>query len=234
MDRMRTVMALPLRWLFKSVPGVALLLIALGVGVAYAATGDEGKCDPATAGAKGGAPMTRAVMIGPGPGPANLGDLSEADRKSLEDFGACMKESVPEPGSDGKLPDPADAKQAMDSAYDSCKAKLSDSLQKKFDEQEAQRQAYEACLSDNGAPDPPSFSTDGKRPEPPTSDEIKAIKKAQEACADKLPDGAEEGFGKEVHGPGPGGPAGPGMEFGLAVGPPPPPNGDVTYSSKGK
>jgi hypothetical protein len=226
---MRNVMAGPLRWLFKSVPGVALLLIALGVGVAYAATGNDGKCDPATAAAKGGAPMTRAVMFGPGPGPSNLGDLSDADRKSLEDFGACMKENAPEPVSDtpfgaqgGKLPDPAAAKEAMDSAYEGCKSKLSDSLQKKFDDQKAERDAYEACLKENGVPDPPSFSTNGERPKPPTSDQIKAMKKAAEACADQLPDDADGGPAVVFHGPG-----GPG-------GPPPPPGETGTSSSNGK
>ena len=73
------------------------------------------------------------VMIGPGPG-GDLGNLSDADRKSLQAFGDCMRDKAPKPGTDGKLPDPADAKAAMDSAYDSCKTNLSDTLQKKFDD----------------------------------------------------------------------------------------------------
>jgi hypothetical protein len=230
MNSIRRAIAGPGRWLFRSVPGVALLVLALGVGVAYAATNNDGKCDPATASARGGAPKAGVVMAGPGFG-GDLGDLSDADRKSLEDFGACMKENAPQPGSDGKLPDPAAAKDAMDSAYDSCKTKLSDSLQKKFDDNKAQADAYQACLKENGAPDPPSFSTNGERPKPPTSDEIKAMEKAQKACADKLPDDAKDGgFGMGFHGPGPGGP---GAVMLAPGGPPPAPDGNDDSSSQG-
>jgi hypothetical protein len=206
-----------LRWLFKSVPGVAVLLIATGAGVAYAAKGGE-ECDPAKAGPRGDV-MFSAPAI---PGGGALGELSEADRKSLRDFGACMHDAIPQPGAEP--PDPEEGKEAMDSAFDSCKAKLSDSLRERFEKTHAEAEAYRECLQANGAPEP-RFHTErldeGENPrempappEPPSEADRKAMEKAAKACEDKAPEGAHGGTMRfhGVGGPGghgPGGPPGP-------------------------
>jgi hypothetical protein len=198
------------RWLFKSAPGVALLVIAAGVGGAYAA--NSGGTDQATQAPRGGPGVS--VAFG-----APDQNLSDADRKSLEAFGQCMRENAPQPGDGTQPPDPAEGKAKFDAAFDKCKSNLSDSLQQKFEQRQAQMDAYQSCLSDNGA-SPPSPGN------PPSKSDLETLQKAQKACADKLPDGAGTALcvGGGPGGPGrPGGPPGPG--FGEFTMPAPPPSG---------
>lgn len=196
------------RWLFKSAPGVALLVIAAGVGGAYAA--NSGGSDQATQAPRAGAGA--AVPFG---GPDQ--NLSDADRKSLEAFGQCMRENAPQPGdthgaqSGTQPPDPAAGKAKFDAAFDKCKSNLSDSLQQKFEQRRQQMDEYQSCLEDNGA-SPPS---PGQRP---SKSDLQTLQKAQKACADKLPEGA----GLALCGPGgPGGPHGGPGGFSMPVPRPP-------------
>jgi hypothetical protein len=94
------------------------------------------------------------------------------------------------------------------------------------EEDEAKLEEFRQCMEDNGAPAPPEPGEmrkrleDGEMPEPPTDAEIEKIRKAHEACEDKLPEGAELG----LHGcGGPGGPPPPGAREGTAI--PAPPSG---------
>jgi hypothetical protein len=70
---------------------------------------------------------------------------------------------------------------------------------------------FRQCMQDNGAPAPPRPGEmherfrSGEMPEPPTRAEIEKLRKAHEACEDKLPEGAEFGF--RIAPDGPGGPA---------------------------
>lgn len=88
------------------------------------------------------------------------------------------------------------------------------------EEDEAKLEEFRRCMEDNGAPAPPSRSEmeqglrNGERPDPPSEEEMEQIRKAHEACADKLPEGLEHFGGPGGPGCGPGGPGGPG-------GPPP-------------
>lgn len=194
---MKKVMAGPLRWLFKSAPGVALLVIAAGVGVGYAANNDGNTTVKAPAGG------ARSVGFLGGPDTKNL---SDADRKALEDFGNCMRENGPNPGDGSQLPDPAEGKAAFDAAFDTCKAKLTDSQRQQFEARQAQQEKYQTCMEQNGAPTLPVPGTSGERPARPSASDLQALRKAQKACADELPDGAAAICGAG----GPGGPGGPG------------------------
>jgi len=207
------------RWVSKSTPAVALLVVAAGVTGAYAAS-SGGDSSTAT---KGGTPEAGfAVAYGP-----DTQNLSDADRKSLEAFGSCMRENAPQPGDDSQPPDPAEGKAKFDAAFDKCKSELTDSLRQKFESEQAQREEYENCLSDNGAT-PPSPGN------PPSKADLEALQKAQKACADKLPEGA--GTALCMHGPG--APGGPGARMGPPGGPPgtfeapmPPPPGSGSSGS---
>src|SRR4029079_6717644 len=120
------------RWVSKSTPAVALLVVAAGVTGAYAAS-SGGDSSTAT---KGGTPEAGfAVAYGP-----DTQNLSDADRKSLEAFGSCMRENTPQPGDtqfgaqgDSQPPDPAEGKAKFDAAFDKCKSELTDSLRQKFE-----------------------------------------------------------------------------------------------------
>jgi hypothetical protein len=200
------------RWVSKSTPAVAVLLVAAGATGAYAL------------GASGGGSDTNTTTDGPSTsvafGPAG-GNLSDADRKSLEAFGTCMKDNTPQPGDGSQPPDPADGKAKFDAAFDKCKSNLSDSLQQKFEAQQKAMDEYQTCLEDNGAPKPSPGQA-------PSKSDIAAMEKARKACEDKLPDGA--GMALCVGGPGgPGVPGdrhgGPPGAFGTMALPPPPPGG---------
>jgi hypothetical protein len=201
------------RWVSKSTPALAMLVVAAGATGAYAlGASTSGGGDTAT---KTDGPSTSMAFGFAGPAGGNL---SDADRTSLEAFGTCMKDNTPQPGDGTQPPDPADGKAKFDAAFDKCKSNLSDTLQQKFEAQQKAMDEYQSCLDANGAPKPPSIG------QPPSKADIAAMEKARKACADKLPDGA--GAALCVGGPGgPGGPGGhggpPGM-FGMA-GPPPPP-----------
>jgi hypothetical protein len=69
---------------------------------------------------------------------------------------------------------------------------------------------FRQCLSDQGVepPERPRFDPDNpKPPEPPSREEIEQMRKAHEACKDKLPEDLQEIPGPIVgHGCGPGGP----------------------------
>jgi hypothetical protein len=206
---MRKLIPALFRWVSKSTPAVAVLLVAAGATGAYAL------------GASGGGSDTKTTTDGPSTsvafGPAG-GNLSDADRKSLEAFGTCMRDNTPQPGDGGQPPDPAEGKAKFDAAFDKCKSNLSDSLQQKFEAQQKAMDEYQSCLDANGAPKP-SIGT------APSKADIAAMEKAHKACADKLPDGA----GAALCVGGPGGPGGPGDRrggppgtFGMALPPPPP------------
>ena len=204
---MKKLMAGPLRWLFKSAPGVALLVIAAGVGVGYAANND-GNGNTAVK-----APAGVGQTFGPLGGP-DAKNLSEADRKALEDFGNCMRENAPKPGDGSQPPDPAEGKAAFDKAFDTCKAKLTDSQRQQFEERQAQQEKFQTCMQQNGAPQAPVPGSSGERPARPSASDLQALRKAQKACADELPDGAAlcvAGGPGGPGGPGLGGPGGPGL-----------------------
>jgi hypothetical protein len=80
------------------------------------------------------------------------------------------------------------------------------------DEDEAALEEFHACMEENGAPAPPEPGElrgrleKGDFPEPPSGDEIEKIRKAHEACEDKLPEGMAGGVGCARIGPGPGAP----------------------------
>jgi hypothetical protein len=198
------------RWVSKSTPAVAVLLVAAGATGAYAL------------GASGGGGDTKTTTDGPqtsvafGPGFAG-GNLSDADRKSLEAFGTCMKDNTPQPGDGSQPPDPAEGKAKFDAAFDKCKSNLSDSLQQKFEAQQKAMDEYQTCLDENGAPKPSIGQA-------PSKSDMEAMEKARKACEDKLPDGA--GMALCVGGPGglggPGGHGGPPGTFGMALPPSPP------------
>jgi hypothetical protein len=210
------------RWVSKSTPAVAVLLVAAGATGAYALGASGGGSDTQT---KTDGPSTSMAF-----GPAG-GNLSDADRKSLEAFGTCMKDNTPQPG-DSQPPDPAEGKAKFDAAFDKCKSNLSDSLQQKFEAQQKAMDEYQTCLDENGAPKPSIGQA-------PSKADIAAMEKARKACADKLPDGA--GMALCVGGPGgPGGPGdrrgGPPGTFGTALPPPPPGSpygGESGTSSRG-
>jgi hypothetical protein len=207
------------RWVSKSTPAVAVLLVAAGVTGAFA-LGASGGGDTAT---KPDGPSTSMAF---GPGFAG-GNLSDADRKSLEAFGTCMKDNTPQPGDGTQPPDPAEGKAKFDAAFDKCKSNLSDSMQQKFEAQQKAMDEYQTCLDHNGAPKP-SIGT------PPSKADIAAMEKARKACEDKLP---EDGGAALCVG-GPGGPGGPGDRHGgphgafgtMALPPPPPGTGYGTQS----
>jgi hypothetical protein len=200
---MKKLMAGPLRWLFKSAPGVALLVIAAGVGVGYAAN------DNGTGNTTVKAPAGGAQTAGP-LGGSDAKNLSAADRRALEDFGNCMRENAPKPGDGSQPPDPAEGKAAFDKAFDTCKAKLTDSQRQQFEQRQALQEKFQTCMEQNGAPKPPVPGSSGERPARPSASDLQALRKAQKACADELPDGAAVC--------GPGGPGGPGG-LGAAGGP---------------
>lgn len=220
---MKKVMAAPLRWLFKSIPGVALLVIAAGVGVGYAANNNG------TGNTTVKAPAAGAQTAGPLGGP-DAKNLSDADRKALEDFGNCMRDNAPKPGDGSQPPDPAKGKAAFDAAFDTCKAKLTDSQRQQFEQRQAQQEKFQTCMEQNGAPQPPVPGTSGNRPARPSGSDLQALRKAQKACAALLPDGAA------MCGPGgPGAPGGPGGPIGgmPPIGGPPPPRGGSDSGSSG-
>jgi hypothetical protein len=78
-------------------------------------------------------------------------------------------------------------------------------------EDQQKLEEFRQCMQDNGAPAPPDPGEmhqrfrSGEMPEPPGAEEIEKLRKAHEACADKLPEGMDLRFHA-----GPGGPAGPG------------------------
>ncbi len=82
------------------------------------------------------------------------------------------------------------------------------------EEDAAKMEEFRQCMEDNGAPAPPAPPEPGSEPErrelpsPPSEDEIEQIRKAHEACEDKLPEGAK-GPGGAICLRGPGGPGGP-------------------------
>lgn len=223
---MKKVMAGPLRWLFKSAPGVAVLVIAAGVGVGYAADNNGNRDNTVKA------PAAGVRTFGPLGGPDST-NLSDADRKALEDFGNCMRENAPKPSDGSQPPDPAKGKAAFDAAFDACKAKLTDSQRQQFEQRQAQQEKFQTCMEENGAPTPPVPSNNGERPARPSGSDLQALRKAQKACADELPDGAAICVG----GPGGPGPGGPGGGPGGAVMPPmggsPPPRGGSDSGSSG-
>lgn len=206
---MKKVMAGPLRWLLGSAPGVALLVIAAGVGVGYADSNNDGN------GSRDKlvrAPAAGFHMAVPAPPPRSA-NLSDEDRKALEAFGNCMRDNAPQPGDGGQPPNPEQGKAAFESAYDTCKAKLTDSLRQKFEAQEAQEQKFRTCMEQNGAPKPPVPGNAGERPQPPSKEDGQAIEKAARACHDEIPGGPGG-----LNGPG-GPPPGPHPEFGPLPGP---------------
>jgi hypothetical protein len=198
------------RWVSKSTPALAMLVVAAGATGAYALGASSGGGDTAT---KTDGPSTSMAFGIAGPG----ANLSDADRKSLEAFGTCMKDNTPQPGDGTQPPDPAQGKAKFDAAFDKCKSNLSDTLQQKFEAQQKAMDEYQSCLDANGAPKPSAGA-------PPSKADIAAMEKAQKACADKLPDGA--GAALCVGGPGgpggPGGHGGPPGTFGMALPAPPP------------
>jgi hypothetical protein len=67
----------------------------------------------------------------------------------------------------------------------------------------AAMEEFRKCMADNGAdlPEPPDLGEMRRgempaHPEPPTEEEIEALRKAHEACEDKLPEGAEFGIAR--------------------------------------
>jgi hypothetical protein len=219
---MRKLIPALFRWVSKSTPALAVLVVAAGATGAYALGASTG-----------GGSDTKTTTGGPSTSMAfgvAGGNLSDADRKSLEAFGTCMKDNTPQPGDGTQPPDPAQGKAKFDAAFDKCKSNLSDTLQQKFEAQQKAMDAYQSCLDANGAPKP-SIGT------PPSKADIAAMEKAQKACADKLPDGA----GAALCVGGPGGPGGPGDRHGgppgafgtMALPPPGVPGSESGSSSSG-
>jgi hypothetical protein len=107
------------------------------------------------------------------------------------------------------------------------------------EEDQAKLDEFRQCMEDNGAPAPPEPGElkEGERPEPPSEADIKKMRKAEEACAEKLPEGLPGPHGGPM-GCGPGGPPPPGAgsnREGTAV--PAPPSGgsqgDVMVAPRG-
>jgi hypothetical protein len=78
------------------------------------------------------------------------------------------------------------------------------------DEDRQKLEDFRQCLSEQGAepPEPPTFDP-GNPPEPPSRAEIEEMRKAHEACADKLPEDLQDIPGPSLNvgpGCGPGGP----------------------------
>lgn len=150
---MKKVMAGPLRWLFKSAPGVALLVIAAGVGVGYAASsGSENGSGGKALEDFGSCMRENAPQPGGGdrpPGPAGgeeafeaafdacKGKLTDSQRQQFEarhaqreKFRACMEDNgaprPPVPGKSGERPDHPSGKdrQAMRTALKACAEEL--------------------------------------------------------------------------------------------------------------
>ena len=191
------------RWLFVSAPGVAVLVISAGLGVGYAATSDGDKVERA------GEPGTFEMHVG-GPGGENL---SAEDREALERFHECMRGQIGEPG-EGDPPDPAQMREKFQAAFDQCKGDLPEDLRQDFEQRQQQMEEFQSCMEEQGV-EPPSPG-DG---DPPSEQDLEKLRKAHEACADKLPEGGAGACGIAI-GPGPGGHGGPGIPFG------PPPQSD--------
>jgi hypothetical protein len=205
---MKKLISVPLHWLFKSTPGVAFLVIVAGVGGAYAANSGGGQGNATRM------PSAAAGVAIPPPGP-DAKKLSDADRKSLEAFGACMREKAPQPG-DRQPSDPAAGHDAFQAAFDGCKSKLTDGLRTQFEQRQAQEEKFHSCMESNGAKPP----ADGR---PPSKSDLKALRKAEKACGGERPGGAMALCGPPHGGPlgGPGGPGGPGRPDGPPMPPPP-------------
>jgi hypothetical protein len=80
------------------------------------------------------------------------------------------------------------------------------------EEDEAKLEEFRSCMEENGAPAPPEPGEmrerprNGELPDPPSEAEREKMRKAFEACEDKLPEGIHMSFGPGGPGCGPGGP----------------------------
>ena len=77
------------------------------------------------------------------------------------------------------------------------------------DEDRQKLEDFRECMSEQGAEPPERLKFDPDNPpEPPSREEIERIRKAHEACKDKLPEGLQDMPGPSIrlHGCGPGGP----------------------------
>lgn len=172
------------RWIFVSAPGVGVLVISAGLGIGYAATkGDSGDVTRAEK------PNRDEVgFVAPFGGK----DLSDADRKALDAFHACMRETIepaplPAPGEDATLPDPERMQQKFEAAFDRCKGELTAELRAEFEKRHQQMDAVKDCLEENGveAPPggPPARPPAGGPPGPPPPGAGRAIPVAPPAGA---------------------------------------------------
>jgi len=169
-----------LRWLFASAPGAAVLVVAIGVGIGYAANTGGGETPRAGAGGQFNAPLGK--------------DLSSEDQQALESFHQCMGENL-QPPSSGDVPDPDKMRESFQAAFDKCKGNLPDDVRQDMEQHQQQEEAYRTCLDENGAT-PPSPG------EAPSEQDLQQLRQAQKACEDKAPEGG-------VACAGPGGPGGP-------------------------
>src|SRR5918994_7494822 len=94
-----------------------------------------------------------------------------------------------------------------------------------FSEEDQQKlEEFRQCMQDNGAPAPPDPGEirkrfrSGEMPEPPSGEEIEKLRKAHEACEDKLPEDMDLRFHAGPGGPGCGAPGGPPLEEGTQEG----------------
>ncbi|MSO42063.1 MAG: hypothetical protein EXQ70_09275 [Solirubrobacterales bacterium] len=197
------------RRLLHSAPGAVALVIVACIGVGYAATSDKSGNGSGDSAAVGQAP----------PGPPGLGGalgakLSDEDRQALEKFGECMRDEVGPPPQLGRgdAPDPSEAREKSDAAYEKCKGELPENLQNRFEQRQAQQEKFQQCMEDQGV-EPPDPGQGG----PPSKADLQELEDAMKACADELPKGAA-GCGPI----GPGGPPPGGAGFTM---PTPPPRG---------
>ncbi len=86
---------------------------------------------------------------------------------------------------------------------------LGDPLEDLSEEDRQKLEDFRQCMSEQGAEPPERLKFDPDNPpEPPSREEIERIRKAHEACKDKLPEGLQDMPGPSIrlHGCGPGGP----------------------------
>ena len=139
------------RRLLHSAPGAVALVIVACIGVGYAATSENSGNDNGGSAALGQAP----------PGPPGIGGalgakLSDEDRQALEKFGECMREEGGPPPQLGKgeRPDPSELRSKSDAAYNKCKSELPESLQSRFEQQQAEQEKFQQCMEDQGVEPP--------------------------------------------------------------------------------
>ena len=131
---MKNAIGSAFRRLFASAPGVVVLVVALGVGVAYSATNGDTTANSDTTTSSdqsgGGEPHGGAVRAFRAP------DLTDEQKQQLEAFRQCMSDQgvdLPDPPKPGARPDPSKRPDMPDpeklrKAHDACADKLPDDL----------------------------------------------------------------------------------------------------------